>query len=303
MKIKHFSFIYAISFLALTLSMVGCMNSPLDSCFSQLPDISTAYNPSIKENDSAIDSSCFFKKLWVVENWDGGAYYFPFSFFITKINDGYIEGRLETYTVAQPDFYFHGYNQQKSSGSFSGIIKGVIANCDFNDIRGNRGNVEFVFIDNNSIKATINYAEIGDRYENISINGVYFFRPYNLIDHNKDIDAYKTQSVLAETKLWGNVKLVTVEFAGNKPNPSAFLTDEYENILYCFAAPFKVGSEVIIAEIIDINEDGLEDIFLRTWFPEDPNIEQIDWIFYQMNDGLFNSNILESQNKFEDSYR
>ena len=44
---------------------------------------------------------------------------------------------------------------------------------------------------------------------------------------------------------------------------------------------------LIEASIKDINNDGLKDVMITTSFIDDPNIEPIEWIFYQMSNGLF----------------
>ena len=51
----------------------------------------------------------YLRKIWVVDNWAGGAYTYPLSFYITKIEDGVIEGRFSTSSVAFPDFYSYNY--------------------------------------------------------------------------------------------------------------------------------------------------------------------------------------------------
>lgn len=42
-----------------------------------------------------------------------------------------------------------------------------------------------------------------------------------------------------------------------------------------------------------LHKDGLKDVIIVTAF-DDPNIDYIEWVFYQMDNGLFYSSHLET---------
>jgi len=69
--------------------------------------------------------------------------------------------------------------------------------------------------------------------------------------------------------------------------------DDQENILYEFKIPTPNQTEIISALAEDINEDGLKDIQITLGFIGAPDMETIEWVGYQMEDGLFYSRYLK----------
>lgn len=124
------------------------------------------------------------------------------------------------------------------------------------------------------------------KIENGKIDGKFLFRPYNLADiDNLLID----EELSFSTKLnsWNDIQFVTGISTGNKPHPVAYLTNEKNDIIYQFSAPFPTASKIISVVIEDFNEDELKDIKIITDFSDSPSKVLIEWIFYQMENGLF----------------
>lgn len=308
MKKINITAISTIFFIILIIGLTGCgsikdksdisENSP--STISKtnetsIPDTLTAHvsdmptktsaSPS-GDNVKAIDYNQYLKKIWVVKSWNGGAYEF-FSFFILKIENGVIEGKLSTGSIADPDFFFYSLEPSKYLGNLSGTVNNDVAECQFSDEVGNKGSVTLVFKENGEIEAKIKYTDRGEAYKNLSIDGKYIFRPYNLKDIEY-ITSLEEHSFVVDLNSWGSVNFVSGESdTGKVIHPVAYLTNENDDILYEFAAPFQTGTEIIDASIKDINGDGLKDVIIVTAFTEDPDIEHIEWIFLQNNDGLF----------------
>lgn len=263
------------------------------------PEHVTANNnkPSVSpsgDNITAIDYNKYIKKIWVVESWDGGAYDY-FSFFISKIENGIIEGKLSTRSIAQPDFYFYSLEPSKYLGDLSGTVHNDVAECQFSDKVGNRGNVTLLFKENDEIEATIEYMDKGQAYKEFSLDGKYLFRPYNLEDI-KGFTLSEEFSFEADLNFWGSVDFVSGnENTGDKVHPAVYLINEHNDILYVFTASFKTGSEIIKASIKDINMDGFKDVMIITSFIDDPEIEPIEWIFYQIKNGLFYDSELDEK--------
>lgn len=93
---------------------------------------------------------------------------------------------------------------------------------------------------------------------------------------------------------WGNVNFVVGEVnTGIDIFTAISLTNEKGDILYEFSASFQTVSRIIEASINDVNKDGLKDVIIVTAF-EDSTIDQIERIFYQMDNGLFYSSNLET---------
>ena len=241
---------------------------------------------------NANDYNQYLKKIWVVKSWDGGAYE-GFSFFISKIENGKIQGRFSINQVANPDFYFYRLESSIYLGDLSGTVDNGVAECKFSDKAGNRDNVKLVFKENDKIDVTIKFTNKSKDYEDLSLDGKYSFRPYKLTDYENFI-RFKAHSFEVELDSWGSVFFVSGKSDnGIVAHPVAFLTNEYGDILYAFGAPFQTGTEIKEASVKDINRDGLKDIKIITGFNEDPDIEPIEWIFLQKENGSFYNSDLE----------
>ncbi|WP_372999654.1 hypothetical protein [Lutispora sp.] len=268
-------------------SISGTAQPPADAVQIKTSD------PTSKGGMVTIDYSQYLKKIWVVISWNGGTYEYS-SFFISKIKDGKIEGKFSTRTIAMPDFYYYSLKPSKYLGVLNGTIKNGIAECYFSDKAGNKGHVTLVFNKNDEIEATIKYTDKEEHYNDLSLDGIFLFRPYNLEDI-ESFTQFEDLSFTVDLNSWGNVNFVAGESDGsNKVHPVAYITNEHDDILYEFKASFQTGSEIIETSIMDINEDGLKDVVIITAF-NDPDIEHIERVFLQTDDGLFYSSRLDAE--------
>lgn len=263
---------------------------------SQTPtDVVDTETSSLQSRDSedTTDYSQYLKKIWIVES-DNYIQYDHSSFYITKIENGVIEGKFSASSVAWPDFYFYRLSSSKYLGDLTGIINNGIAECQFIDKVGNKGNVTIVFKENDEIEATVEFINKGDAYKDENLEGSYLFRPYNLAD-DKEFTVLEEYSFSVDLNSWGNVNFVSGEVnTGDETFPAISLTNEGGDILYDFSASFQTDSRIIEATIEDINDDGLKDVTIVTAF-NDSDIEHIKWIFFQMEDGLFYSSHLDAK--------
>lgn len=261
-------------------------------------------------NSDSINYEQYLKKIWIVKDWDGEAYCFA-SFSIIRLEDGIIEGRLTTGEIAEPEFYSSNYFNNPHLPNFEDIknlpnanlfgkINNDVAECQFEDEHGNKGNVTIVFNENDEIEATIKYTYKEESYKDLCLDGIYTFRPYNISDI-EGIDQLMTNSISIDLNYWGNVKIESLVVLGNKPHPSVFLTDNQGNIFYRFSEPYQTGSKVIDIALKDLNGDGLKDITIITAFYDYKtgliysDMPQIEWVLYQMKNGLFYDSILETK--------
>ncbi len=248
--------------------------------------VSSGNNSLSLETMKEVDYARYLKKIWVVKAWNGEAYQY-FSFFINKIADNTIQGKLCKDEIAYPDFYFYSLEPSKYLGDLSGTLNNGVAECKYEDKFGNKGIVTLAFNEDDEIEAKITYTDKEEALKNDLIDSDYKFRPYNLADR-EDFIPSKENSFAVDLNSWGSVKLITGEIDhGAKKYPAAYLSNEHGDILYAFQAPFQTASKLTSASIKDINGDGLKDVILTTEFIEDPSIEHIKWTFYQMSDGLF----------------
>ena len=284
----RFHIILSICLLIFCIGLTGCIGNNTDIKLDQTSEETS------KDSVDTIDYDQYLKKIWVEKNWDGGAYDYSFSFFISNIENGVVEGKLSTHAVAEPDFFYYSLEPSKYLGDLNGMIDNSIAECEFSSRAGDKGKLTLIF-KNDEIEATIDYTEQREVYKDISLAGKYLFRPYNLADIE-----YFTQnqehSFAVDLDSWGNVYFVSGEVDSDRViHPAAFLTNEHDDILYVFNASFHTGSRIIDAEVKDINGDSLKDIKIITaFFDYDtgliiPDMPRIEWIFYQMENGLFYS--------------
>lgn len=234
---------------------------------------------------NSIDYNQYLKKIWVVDSWDGGAYSDSFSFVITKIESDVIEGKISTGAIVTT-FYIHPLNQSKHLGDLSGTIYNGVAECHFRDENGNKGKVTLTFKENDKIDAVIKYTSKAEYYAKESLDGSFSFKPYNLADIQVLV-VDEELSFKVNLNSWGDVHFVSGKIPGHKPYPNAYLTNDQNDILYEFGAPYQVASEILDVSIEDITGDGLKDVKIITYFPILPDAIRIEWIFNQLENGLF----------------
>lgn len=280
----RFLIILVISIVVLCTGLTGCVMNENNAYFSPSEDIdSNDYNP-------------YLKRIWVVKDWEGGSHNYYTSFFITKIENNVIEGKFLTGAVANSCGY-----RLNELGNFSGTIRNGIAECLFihddgySDDGGYKGKATLVFREKNVIEAEIEYAK---RLNELNFqNGKYLYRPYNIADI-ADINSQKTHSFSVNLDFLGNVNFITAvidhgDKVYNKVYPSAYLTNENNDILCDFSAGFDANTKIIDFAIEDINGDGLKDVKIITASYDCdtelvlPDIPYTEWIFLQMDIGLF----------------
>lgn len=285
MKKDNLIAVLIISFIILIIGLMGYGSIKGKSKISEVMPTEIISAPS-EENIIEINFNEYLKKIWVVKNWNGGACDYS-SFFISSIENGVIVGKLSTGSIAFPDFYFYSLDPSKYLGDLSGTVINGMAENQFSDNVGNKGNIILVFKEGHEIEAKIKYTDKGEAYKSLSLDGNYLFTPYNLSDIN-EFTPFKEHSFAIDLNSWGSINFVSGEVNhGDKVYPAAYLTNEHDDILYKFQASFKNGSEIIGASIKDINNDGLKDVMITTEFIDDPETGRIEWIFYQMSNGLF----------------
>lgn len=222
-----------------------------------------------------------------------------------------IEGKITTGEIAEQEFYSSNYKDSPylpafedvknlSGANLFGKIDNCVAECNFEDEYGNKGNVTLVFNENDEIESTIKYTHKEEMYKDLCSDGTYTFRPYNISDI-EGIDQSMTDSINADINYWQSVNVVSLVLLGDKPYPLVLLTDNKGNIFYNFDEPFQNGTKVIDKVIKDLNGDGLQGIKIITAFYDyttgliSSDMPQIEWVLYQMENGLFYDSILETK--------
>ena len=182
----RFYIVLCVCLIIFCFGLTGCVKNEYSAHFQ--------YSNGLDSNDY----NSYLKKIWVAASWDGGEYYYPSSFCITKIENGLIEGKLTTGAIAEPDFYVYSFDPPKNSGALTGTIYDGLAECHFSDERGNKGTVTLVFRGNSEIEATIKYTSKEYTYDYESSDESYLFRPYNFTDIEQYLDS-RGMSTLSRT--------------------------------------------------------------------------------------------------------
>ena len=265
------------------------------------------------ENLELLTYEQYLKKIWVVSEWDGGAYEYPLSFVFTDIDieNGFITGKYSMYSVAYPVFYYYSF-KESSGKDFTGSISDGVAECLLSDGSGNNGELTIYFRENNAIEVSMTFVDRNEdnvklyqkMCEDLQIDspylpdGAYIYRPHNISDINKRAHSIRMNSFVTEIDSWGCINFVTVLFDNGRIWFSdAYITNENGDILYKFRGTIS-ASEIIDVIIEDVNGDGLKDVKLILGFIDYStglvmeDMPQIEWLFLQLEGGCFYSSSL-----------
>lgn len=234
----------------------------------------------------------YLYKIWIPQEWNAvndynGSNKF-FSFYITEIEDGKIEGRISTQGIVETACYYYSLEEGiYASGNFTGTIRNGIAKCDFCDVDGSKGSFELVLRNGGEVKAIFEFEN------NISgkqlASSVYNFRAYNLSDKKEVTIIEKCE---ADLNSWGRVQIVSGRYdTGKKYYGVVYLTNDEGDIFYEFHAPFHTGLDIVKINTGDINGDGLIDVKFFEGFEENEEA-YIEWNFLQREDRTFYSDRL-----------
>lgn len=230
------------------------------------------------------DGKEYLNKVWVVDDWDGAAYEYPFSICITSIINENISGIIKIGAVATPDCYSYRLEPSAGQGTFSGTISANIAQCTFSTNVGDTGNLKIIFDESERIEASICLGEKTNISKDYT-DSTYYLRPYNLSDVH--IFSENAEYTLKCTfPRWGTVRLIAKEIDTEKTmRPVVFFVDEDSNILYDLGY-FLNGTEINSIQAKDINSDGLVDISISSQMKfEEYDVLERDFI--QLENGLF----------------
>lgn len=253
-------------------------------------DLDKAIEKQIQmEYEASYDYGIFLHKIWILANCETEYGQVPddsFSFYITRIEKGKIEGNISTGRyIARPNYYTNSVSGTRNFPEFSGTLLKRNARCYFEDAYGNGARLEIELIDENHITASVEYVDVVNEEKAVSAEGQYNFRPYNLSDE----ESWRTVNVAVERDMgiWGNVQIVGgVSDTGRVNYGFAYLVNENGDIFYKFGAPFRTGAQIVDIYTEDYNGDGRMDVKFIEQYCED-DTESFEWLFLQREDGTF----------------
>ena len=241
------------------------------------------------EYEASYDYGIFLHKIWILANCETEYGQVPddsFSFYITRIEKGKIEGNISTGRyIARPNDYTNSVSGIWNFPEFSGTLLKRSARCYFEDEYGNGARLEIELIDENHITASVEYVDVVNEEKTVSAEGQYNFRPYNLSDE----ESWRTVNVAVERDMgiWGNVQIVGgVSDTGRFNYGFAYLVNENGDIFYEFGAPFRTGAQIVDIYTEDYNGDGRMDVKFIEQYCED-DTDSFEWLFLQREDGTF----------------
>ena len=253
-------------------------------------DLDKAIEKQIQmEYEASYDYGIFLHKIWILANCETEYGQVPddsFSFYITRIEKGKIEGNISTGRyIARPNYYTNSVSGTRNFPEFSGTLLKRNARCYFEDAYGNGARLEIELIDENHITASVEYVDVVNEEKAVSAEGQYNFRPYNLSDE----ESWRTVNVAVERDMgiWGNVQIVGgVSDTGRFNYGFAYLVNENGDIFYEFGAPFRTGAQIVDIYTEDYNGDGRMDVKFIEQYCED-DTDSFEWLFLQREDGTF----------------
>lgn len=253
-------------------------------------DLDKAIEKQIQmEYEASYDYGIFLHKIWILANCETEYGQVPddsFSFYITRIEKGKIEGNISTGRyIARPNYYTNSVSGTRNFPEFSGTLLKRNARCYFEDAYGNGARLEIELIDENHITASVEYVDVVNEEKAVSAEGQYNFRPYNLSDE----ESWRTVNVAVERDMgiWGNVQIVGgVSDTGRVNYGFAYLVNENGDIFYEFGAPFRTGAQIVDIYTEDYNGDGRMDAKVIEQYCED-DTDSFEWLFLQREDGTF----------------
>lgn len=255
-----------------SLLLVGCsVNTTLQSKEYS----STVVNATI----DMVDYNQYVKKRWIEKKDTNNNSEREVSFSISKIENGKITGKLSAISFAPTD-----RNLLSFESGFEGTINKDIAECQFNDLRGNKGNLKLVFKANNEMEATITLID-KSKTTIQPPEGTFEFVPDN-IKNIKGFVPIESQSFMVNLNSWGNVKFVSGKLtAGNHIPVVFYLTNKDGDILYDFDAALPYNVDVKAVSFVDVNKDGLKDIIIIV--AGNDGSGQVATVYLQKADGSF----------------
>ena len=252
-------------------------------------------NPPSSNVADNLDYSQYLKRVWIAKDYD-------LSFCITKIKNRQIEGRFATDNIG-PGWYFTYFEYfpdfLNSTGNLTGIVSNGKAVCQFNDKRGNTGNIDLNFKSVKEIEATVTYTVRDPACEDLPADGTFQFRPYNM----KDIDGFspfKDQCFSIELNSWGTVNFISGKVThAHHINTVAYLANEDGDIFYKFDSVLGNNLDYDAVSFQDINKDGLKDLVLIV-SARDYGFMGAVVLFIQKADGAFevDSSLSEEVNQY-----
>lgn len=285
-----------LAIIAISLLLAGCgkaspanaekqkeQSSIAATAANSAASVSSGKNTAI----NSIDYSQYIKKTWIKEFVSKSGIDEKVYYSISEIKNGKITGKFSAI-----NFTSTNRNLLSFESSFEGTVNKNIAECTFNDSKGNKGNLKLVFVSKNSMEAAISLTA-KSKTTIQPPDGTYKFEPDN-IKNIKGFSLIKSQSFMVNLNSWGNVKFVSGKLtAGNHIPVVFYLTNIDGDILYDFVddeAVFPYGVDVKAVSFKDVNKDGLKDIIIIVTDSYGGSGKQIAAVILQNNDGSFSSN-------------
>ena len=301
-----------------TLLIAGCATVPYIQCdetYSVSSPGEVTFNASVAEKSpvyvhSSVDSgdvTCFafeyrniLRRIWIADNWIENQQAL-LSFRLDRANDGYLFGEIVKVNIAFPPTFRENddfqtftsnlilsYNDGFFKGSFSVVFEDHLGNIQ----ESLSGNILLSPSVDGKLGVTIEYTYQRDATYSELKDGFFFYRPLNIYDIQEFIEN-EDMSFSSYLNSWGYVQIIIGHYRAGRlmPFPAIFLTDCQGSILYYFRAPYQIGTFPCSVTLMDVNENGLIDVIVKTTDTIDCIYSVLTlcfrWIFFQLENGWF----------------
>lgn len=227
--------------------------------------------------------SQYVKKTWMKKDENSSSLKEKVYFSISKIENGKITGKLSVVSFDQTDQTLPFFESD-----FKGTINEAIAECHYNDSKGNNGKLELVFKNHNKMETTITIIDKSTTTIQPP-EGSFEFSPEN-IKNIKYFRPIESQSFTVNLNSWGNVQFVSGTLETGNHIPTVFyLTNQEGDILYDFVnvTNFPYSVDVKAVSFKDVNKDGLKDIIIIVVDNYNGSNGHIANVYLQKTDGSF----------------
>lgn len=266
-----------------------CQSDQINIILNRYKIEETEQEDKILAQDNSIYNDYLFK-VWLPKTWKEASGAFPeMVFFITKIENGKLEGMVKIKQMLWPPYDFDSVN-------FTGIFSDGVWECEFDNNNddvygiGAYGKFSIIFDDNRPIVkyegVIIDIWKTDNFNQEIvldKVQGMEEFRAYNISDINGLTILEKSN---LNTTIWGDVFLVRAKIDNeNKYYGKVYFINEEGDILYDFDR-FHTSTGEIFSEMneLDINNDERKDIVL---LEHNENYGDTIRIFIQQEDGQY----------------
>lgn len=248
------------------------------------------------------DYNQYINKIWIMRPEESDSPYY-FTFRIREMDGEKIRGDFYTDTEkTTTEGYYDQCYPVKSMSSFSGVVQDGRAECDFQDVYGNKGRMQISFLEGNNALVILTFDQKTIAYRT-ETNKTYLYKICDMDDmkdfHAEEFLEINVPALCDESlRLYGGMK----QSKDQGGYPTAYLAMADGKVLYQFDMGGLIGTRLSELVVNDVDKDGMEDVKMTLCIPYDNGEKlvetDLEWQFCQTPDGSFS--IVEKEQDISD---